>query len=103
MDENIQNSSEESDDDSILYLDLNPDSVIRPFMFEPQHSSSSGEEISVDKETQEEIQEETSTRSHLGNHEWCSCSNCQEMPTENECVCCQEMNVLGDQLDLEGN
>ena len=56
MDENIENSGEESDNDSILDLDLNPDGVIRPFMFEPQHSSSSGEEeISVDKETQEEI------------------------------------------------
>ena len=55
MDENIENSGEESDNDSILDLDLNPDSVIRPFMFEPQHSSSSGEEeISVDKETQED-------------------------------------------------
>ena len=73
MDENIENSGEESDNDSILDLDLNPDGVIRPFMFEPQHSSSSGEEeISVDKETQEEIQEETSTRSRLGNREWCS-------------------------------
>ena len=104
MDENIENSGEESDNDSILDLDLNPDGVIRPFMFEPQHSSSSGEEeISVDKETQEEIQEETFTRSRLGNREWCSCGNCQEMPTENECICCQEMDVLSDRLDLEGN
>ena len=76
MDEKIENSGEESDNDSILDLDLNPDGVIRPFMFEPQHNSSSGEEeISVDEETQEEIEEETSTRSRLG---------------------CQEMNVLGD-------
>ena len=33
MDENIENSGEESDNDSILDLDLNPDGVIRPFMF----------------------------------------------------------------------
>ena len=53
MDENIENSGEESDNDSILDLDLNPDGVIRPFMFEPQHSSSSGKgEIFVDEETQ---------------------------------------------------
>ena len=52
MDENIENSGKESDN-SILDLDLNPDGVIRPFMFEPQHSSSSGEgEIFVDEETQ---------------------------------------------------
>ena len=85
-------------------MDLNPDGVIRPFMFKPQHSSSSGEEeISVDEETQEEIQEETSSRSRLGYRECCSCGNCQEMPSENECLCRQEMNVQGDRLNLEGN
>ena len=51
MNENIENRGKESDN-SILGLDLNPDGVIRPFMFEPQHSSSSGEgEIFVDEET----------------------------------------------------
>ena len=66
-------------------------------MFEPQHSSSSGEEeISVDEETQEDIQREPSTCSRPGNREWSSYGNCQEMPTENECICCQEINVLGD-------
>ena len=63
-------------------LDLNPDSVIRPFMFEPQHSSSSGEEeISVDEETQEDIQREPSTRPRPGNREWSSCGTvkrCQQ-------------------------
>ena len=50
MDENIENSGEESNNDLILNLDLNPDGVIHPFMFELQHSSSSGEEeISVEK------------------------------------------------------
>ena len=64
-------------------MDLNPDGVIRPFIFEPQHSSSLGEEeISVDEETQKEIQEETSSRSRLVYRECCSCGNCQEMPSE---------------------
>ena len=49
MNVNIENSGKESNNDSILNLDHNPDGVIRPFMFEPQHSSSSGEEISVEK------------------------------------------------------
>ena len=49
MDVNIENSGKESNNDSILNLDLNPDGVIHPFMFELQHSSSSGEEISVEK------------------------------------------------------
>ena len=50
MDENIENSGEESNNDLILNLDLNPDGVIRPFMCELQYSSSSGEEeISAEK------------------------------------------------------
>ena len=54
-------------------MDLNQDGVIRPFMFETQHSSASGEEaIAVDEETQEKIKGETFTRSQLGNREWCS-------------------------------
>ena len=75
MDENIENRGKESDN-SILDLDLNPDGVIRPFMFEPQHSSSSGEgEIFVDEETQRYTRGNTrveSTHSRLGNREWCS-------------------------------
>ena len=82
MNENVENSGEESDNDSIFDLDLNPDSVIHPFMFEPQHSSSSGgEEISVDEETQDDIQREPSTRSRPGNREWSSCGTvkrCQQ-------------------------
>ena len=63
MDENIENSGEESDNDSILNSDLYPDRAIRPFMFKAQHSSSSGaEEVFLDEETQEEIQGETSRR-----------------------------------------
>ena len=83
-------------------MDLNQEGVIRPFMFETQHSSASGEEaIAVDKETQEKIKGETFARSQLGNCEWCSFGNCHEMPSENKNLCCQEMNLLGDWLDLE--
>ena len=37
----------------------------------------------------------------LNNSHWCTCSNCKVMPTENESICCQEMD-LGHCLDLEG-
>ena len=58
MDENIEYSGEESNNDLILNLDLNPDGVIRPFMFELQHSSSSGEEeISVEKKLRKRYKE----------------------------------------------
>ena len=78
-------------------MDLNQDGVIRPFIFETQHSLASGEEaIAVDEETQEKIKGETFTRSQLGNCEWCSFGNCYEMLSENKNLCCQKMNLLGD-------
>ena len=83
-------------------MDFNQDGVIRPFIFETQHSSASGEEANaVDEGTQGKIKGETSTRRRLVNCEWCSCGNCYEMPSENKNICCQEMNLLGDRLDLE--
>ena len=56
-------SGEESDNDSILDMDFNQDGVIRPFIFETQHSSSSGEEENaVDEGTRRKMKGETSTR-----------------------------------------
>ena len=44
-------------------MDFNQDGIIRPFIFETQHSSASGEEANaVDEGTQEKIKGETSTR-----------------------------------------
>lgn len=53
-----ENSGKESNNGSILILDLNPDSVICPLMFEPQCSLSSGEEeISVGKKLRKRYKE----------------------------------------------
>ena len=38
------NSDIESDSDSVLEINITSDGAIRPFMFEPQHGSSSEEE-----------------------------------------------------------
>ena len=106
MAENDVNSDIDSENDSILGLDISSDGTIRPFMFEPQHGSSSEEEgefsmVQGQLETGETEAERT-FRSRLGHREWCICGNCQIMPTETESICCQEMDVLGDRLDLEG-
>ena len=52
-----ENSGKESNNGSILILDLNPDSVICPLMFEPQCSLSSGEEISIGKKHRKRYKE----------------------------------------------
>ena len=100
------NSDIESDSDSVLEINITSDVAIRPFMFEPQHGSSSEEELDMSiTENQPETEEteiERTIQSRLGHREWCICSNCQVMSTEIESICCQEMDVLGDRLDLEG-
>ena len=35
----------------------------------------------------------------VGNREWCACGNCLVMSTERESIFCQEMDVLGDNLE----
>ena len=99
-----------SDSDSSFELEIESASVIRPFMFEPQHGTSS--EDNSDSNTARDPPEAVTsnadsddsetTRSRLGNRDWCTCTNCQVMLSETESLCCQEMNVLGDRLDLEG-
>ena len=41
-------SDKESDSESSLELEIGSDGTIRPFMFEPQHGTSSGEEVYSD-------------------------------------------------------
>ena len=66
------------------------DGAIRPFMFEPQHGTSSEEEAEEeDSSNQQETVESDSdgaVRSRLG--DWCACTNCQVMPTETESISC---------------
>ena len=76
-------------------------------MFEPQHGTSSEDESNsnMPRDAPEAVEytvDETS-RSRLGNRDWRNCSNCQVMPSETESICCQEMNVFEDRLDLEGS
>ena len=98
-----------SDSDSSFELEIESDGVIRLFMFEPQHGTSSEDESdsnhsNMAQDPPEEVDYTTdeTTRSRLGNRDWCTCTNCQIMLSETESICCQEMNVLGDRLDLEG-
>jgi len=96
-----------SDKESSFESEFESDGVIRPFMSDPQHGTSSEDESGSNMpqdvpEAFEYTADETS-RSRLGNRDWCICSNCQVMPSETESICFQEMNLLGDRLDLESS
>ena len=100
-----------SDSHLSFELEIESDGVIRPFMFKPQHGTSS--EDDSDSNTARDLPEAVTSnangddsetaRSHLGNRDWCTYANCQVMLSETESLCCQEMNVLKDRLDLKGS
>ena len=79
-------------------------------MFEPQHGTSSEDDSDSNTardppeavESNADSENSETARSRLGNRDWCTWTNCQVMLSETESLCCQEMNVLGDRLDLEG-
>ena len=93
-----------SDSDSSFELEIESDGVIRPFMFEPQHGTSSEDEsdsnMAQDPPEAVEYTTDETTRSRLGNRDWCTCTNCQVTLSQMESICCQEMNVLGDRVSL---
>lgn len=63
-----------------LDLEIDSDGAIRPFMFEPQHGTSSQEEAEEeDSSNQQEAVESDSdgvVRSRPGDRDWCACTNC---------------------------
>ena len=46
-----------------------------------------------------ESEDVDAARLRVGNREWCGCGNCLVMSTEQESIFCQEMDVLGDNLE----
>ena len=95
-----------SDSNSSFELEIESDGVIRPFMFEPQHGTSSEDEsdsnMAQDPPEAVEYTTDETTGSRLGIRDWCTWTNCQVMLSETESICCQEMNFLVHRLDLEG-
>ena len=66
-------------------------------MFEPQHGTSSEEEVDSDTAQDQPKTVESDVRSRFGNRDKLPSLICPR-----KCGCCQEMDVLGDRLDLEG-
>ena len=64
----INSSDKESDSESSLELEIGSDGTIHPFMFEPQHGTSSEE---VDSDTAQDQPEtvESDVRSRFGNRD----------------------------------
>jgi len=70
---------------------------VEPFQFEPSYPP--GEEPDCELEPPEESPEQSE---RLNNTEWCTCAECVASPTENECFCCQELDLLNDKFNETG-
>ncbi|KAL9975036.1 hypothetical protein ACROYT_G012152 [Oculina patagonica] len=66
---------------------------IIPFQLEPEYSSDEERPKSIVEEEEEVLFPELGNL-RLGNSLWCICTNCSEMPSEKECVCCKEMKNI---------
>ena len=68
------------DRDSLLELEIESDGVMRPFMFEPWHGTSSEDEsdsnMAQDLLEAVEANTDETTLSCLTNHDWCTSINC---------------------------
>ena len=76
-------------------IGITPDDLTLPY--EPEVDASADgtqEESSPGSVSPPELDE-----GRLGNTEWCTCEHCSAMATVQECVCCQEMDSLGNKMD----
>ena len=64
------------------------------YNFEPEYSQ---EEMT--SRSQHSTAEASSADGVRTSEEWCSCGNCQQMPTSEECVCCKEADFVLPCLD----
>lgn len=73
-------------------------SKLTPYSFEPLASSSSSEDEN-ENISAVVVKEKSETRSR--NTKWCQCNHCKPMESENESICCHEMNEISEE-NFEG-
>ena len=65
----VNSSDKESNSERSLELEIGSDGTIRTFMFEPQHGTSSEEEVNSDTAQDQPETVESDIRSHFGNRD----------------------------------
>ena len=70
-----------------------------PYQFEPSYPP--GEEPALHGEEEEE-RSASPEAVRIGNTHWCVCGKCVIMMSEDECYCCQELDVLNEKFDSSG-
>lgn len=72
---------------------------VEGFQFEPTYPP--GREPPI-RDEGEEVVYNSPEFVRVGNTEWCDCENCSSLPTEDECECCLELDVLNQKFDDSG-
>ena len=70
-------------------LSCNDPSKFVRYSFEPLASSND-----EDSDSEENVQQQSSNNSRIGNTEWCKCNNCRQTETDAESFCCAEADEV---------
>ena len=75
---------------------------VQPFQFEPTYLAEEIEKMDIHDQSIEKEENSNDIESRVGRRDWCLCENCREMPTEDECYCCQELDELNSKFNESG-
>jgi len=76
---------DEMSDDFYFVSNQDPE----PYRFEPEYTDEELQSFEADSQDAEQT-EEVEGRIRTNTDWWCKCGTCQPMPTESECICCNE-------------
>lgn len=71
-----------------------------PYLYEPEYTEEELRERDEREARERQLAEEAQTQPRTSRNWWCTCRRCKIMPTEEECLCCREWDLLtGDTPD----
>ncbi|XP_070539207.1 uncharacterized protein [Ptychodera flava] len=99
----VSETIEENCDSNNFRVNTTDGQQIVPYRFEPYSQASDEDSDGPDPEVVNDDVNCVVDIGRLQNTEWCTCNNCGNMPTVNECVCCGEIDVLQLEKEMHGN
>ena len=89
---NDSDTKSDSSDIESLFSCNNPGKLV-PYSFEPLASLND-----EDKESEENVQQQSSSNRRLGNTEWCKCNNCRHMEIDAESFCYAKADQIHEEI-----
>ena len=77
-----------------IVINMNTNVHIDGFQFEPVRDPNDNDPVNYFSDGGDEIEMAVGKRRNLPISAWCQCGKCSIMPTEKECLCCQEIDAV---------